>query len=56
MPDEVTNEQVIVGFNTDYSTRGLSANEIVAVVQAWLNGALNRDSMLETLLRGEVVP
>lgn len=56
MPDDVTNEQVAIELNTDYSTRGLSANEIVAVVQAWQNGALSRDSMLDIFRRGEVLP
>ncbi len=42
--------------NTDYSTRGLSANEIIVVVQAWQNGALSRDSMLDIFRRCEVLP
>ena len=52
----MSNEQVVIELNTDYSTRGLSANEIVAVVQAWQNGALSRDSMLHIFRRGEVLP
>jgi hypothetical protein len=56
MPDDVSNEQVVIELNTDYSTRGLAANEIVAVVQAWQNGALSRDSMLDIFRRGEVLP
>ncbi len=56
MPDDVSNEQVTIELNTDYSTRGLSANEIIAVVQAWQNGALSRDSMLDIFRRGEVLP
>ncbi len=56
MPDDVSNEQVVMELNTDYSTRGLAANEIVAVVQAWQSGALSRDSMLDIFRRGEVLP
>ena len=56
MPDDVSNEQVAIELNTDYSTQGLSANEIIAVVQAWQNGALSRDSMLDIFRRGEVLP
>lgn len=56
MPDDVSNEQVVIELNTDYSTRGLTANEIVAVVQAWQSGALSRDSMLDIFRRGEVLP
>jgi hypothetical protein len=56
MPDDVSNEQVVMELNTDYSTRGLAANEIVAIVQAWQSGALSRDSMLDIFRRGEVLP
>jgi hypothetical protein len=56
MPDDVSNEDVVIELNTDYSTRGLTANEIVAIVQAWQSGALSRDSMLDIFRRGEVLP
>ena len=56
MPDDVSNEDVVIELNTDYSTRGLTANEIVAIVQAWQTGALSRDSMLDIFRRGEVLP
>jgi hypothetical protein len=56
MPDDVGNEDVVIELNTDYSTRGLTANEIVAIVQAWQTGALSRDSMLDIFRRGEVLP
>jgi hypothetical protein len=56
MPDDVSNEDVVIELNTDYCTRGLTANEIVAIVQAWQSGALSRDSMLDTFRRGEVLP
>ena len=47
MPDDVSNEQVVIELNTDYSRRGLAASEIVAVFQAWQNGALSWDFMLD---------
>ena len=56
LPDDVGNADVVIELNTDYSTRGLSATEITAVVQAWQNGALSRDSMLDIFRRGEVLP
>jgi len=56
MPDDVSNEDVVIELNTDYSTRGLTANEIVAIVQAWQSGALSRDSMLELFRRSEILP
>ena len=55
-PDDVTKDQVSIELNTDFSTKGLSAQEITAVVQAWQNGALSRDSMMDIFRRGEVLP
>jgi len=47
-----------VGFtmNTDLGARGMSGGEITAVVSAWRAGAISRESMLERLRRGEVLP
>jgi hypothetical protein len=42
--------------NTDLSARAMSGEEITAVVAAWRSGAISRDSMLERLKRGEVLP
>ena len=56
MPDDVSNEDVVIELNTDYSTRGRTANQIVAIIQAWQSGALSRDSMLDIFRRGEVLP
>lgn len=55
-PEDVSTEQAVVELNADYSTRGLTANEIVALVQAWQTGALSRESMLDIFRRGEVLP
>ena len=55
-PDDVTNEQIIMELNTDFSTKGMSAQELTAVVSAWQNGALSRDSMLQLFRRGEILP
>jgi len=55
-PDDVSNEQAVIELNTDYSTKGLSANELTAIVHAWQSGALSRDSMLDIFRRGEVLP
>jgi hypothetical protein len=55
-PDDVTKEQVCIELNTDFSTKGLSAQEIAAVVAAWQSGALSQDSMMELFRRGEVLP
>ena len=55
-PDNVTNEQVLVELNTDFSTKGMSPQEIQAVVAAWQAGAISRDTMTELFRRGEVLP
>jgi len=56
MPDDVTRDQVLLELNTDFSTKGLSAQELPAIVAAWQNGALSRDSMLDLFRRGEILP
>jgi hypothetical protein len=52
----VTKEQVVLELNTDFSMQGMSAQEITAVVQAWQNGAMSRETMLHLFRRGEVLP
>ena len=42
--------------NTDLSARAISGEEITAVVAAWRSGAISRETMLERLKRGEVLP
>jgi hypothetical protein len=42
--------------NTDLAAGGMSGEEITAVVAAWRAGAISRDTMLERLKRGEVLP
>jgi len=42
--------------NTDLSARAISGESLTAVVAAWRAGAISRESMLEVLKRGEVLP
>lgn len=53
--DDITAEQVTVELNTDFSTKGLSAQEIQSIVAAWQAGAISRDTMAELFRRGEVL-
>ena len=55
-PDDVTTEQVLVELNTDFSTKGLSPQEIQSLVAAWQAGAISRDTMTDLFRRGEVLP
>ena len=55
-PEDVSTEQVIVELNTDFSTKGLSAQEIQAIVAAWQANAISRETMTDLFRRGEVLP
>lgn len=55
-PGAVPAGQVTVELNTDYSTKGLSAQEIQSVVAAWQAGAISREAMNDLFRRGEVLP
>ena len=56
LPGEVTAAQACLALNTDFSTRGLTAQELTALVSVWQAGAISRETLLETLRRGEVIP
>jgi hypothetical protein len=55
-PDDVTGEQVLIELNTDFSTKGMSAQEVQAIVAAWQANAISRDTMTQLFRRGEVLP
>lgn len=56
MPDEITNEQVLIALNTDFSTKGLASQDIQVIVGAWQAGAISRDTVTDLFRRGEVLP
>ena len=56
LPDDVGPNDVVLELNTDFSMKGLSAPELTAIVSAWQQGALSRESMLDLFRRGEVLP
>jgi hypothetical protein len=53
---ELDAHSAIFTMNTDLGARAMSGDEITAVVAAWRAGAISRESMLEKLKRGEVLP
>ena len=55
-PDDVAGGQVLMQLNTDFSSKGLSSQDLQAVVAAWLAGAMSQDTMLELFRRGEILP
>ena len=42
--------------NTDYTTKRLSAQDLQAIVAAWQADAISRETMMDLLRRGEVLP
>jgi hypothetical protein len=55
-PEDVTSDQVMIELNTDFSMKGLSVQEITAIVAAWQAKAISRDTMTELFRKGEVLP
>ena len=56
LPEAIGDNQVLAQLNTDFSAKGMSSDEITAVVGAWQAGALSQASMFELFRRGEVLP
>jgi hypothetical protein len=56
LPDDVREEQVLMQLNTDFSTKGLTSQDLQAIVAAWQAGAMSRDTMHDLFRRGEVLP
>src|SRR4029077_2647264 len=46
-PDDITGDQVLLELNTAFSLKGLSSDEITAIVSAWQSRAISRDTMTE---------
>jgi hypothetical protein len=55
-PDDVSDEQVALELNTDFSSKGLTSQDLQAIVSAWQAGAMSRETMLDLFRRGEVLP
>ena len=56
LPDDVSDSQVLMQLNTDFSTKGLASQDVQAIVAAWQAGAISQDTMFELFRRGEVLP
>jgi hypothetical protein len=55
-PDDLTETQVLMQLNTDFSTKGLASQDLQAIVAAWQSGAISQDTMHELFRRGEILP
>jgi len=51
----ITSADVLIQLNTDFSLKGMSSQDLRAVVAAWQAGALSRDTMFELFRRGEIL-
>lgn len=54
--DGVEGAATSFAMNTDLGARAMCGEDITAVVAAWRSGAISRETMLERLKRGEVLP
>jgi hypothetical protein len=55
-PEDIGAEAVLVELNQDFNPKALAGDELVAVVQAWQAGAISRETLMDLLRRGEVLP
>ena len=55
IPSAVDTSKVSIQLNTDFNTKGMSSDELTAVVSAWQAGAISRETMFDILRRGEVL-
>jgi hypothetical protein len=56
IPEAISNNDVLVQLNTDFSLKGMSSQELQAIVSAWQSAAISRDTMFELFRRGEILP
>jgi hypothetical protein len=56
IPEAISGADVLVQLNTDFSLKGMTSQELQAIVAAWQSGAISRDTMFELFRRGEILP
>lgn len=55
-PDDVTPAQIKCELNSDFEASLLSAAEMQALVAAWQQGAISRDTLRHNFRTGEILP
>jgi hypothetical protein len=55
-PENVGEDRVLIELNSDFSTQGMSSEDITAIVAAWQAGAISRETMFDVFRRGELLP
>jgi hypothetical protein len=56
IPDAITSADVLIQLNTDFSLKGMSSQDLQAIVASWQAGAISKDSMFELFRKGEILP
>jgi hypothetical protein len=56
IPEAISSADVLVQLNTDFSLKGMSSQDLQAIVAAWQSEAISRDTMFELFRRGEILP
>jgi hypothetical protein len=56
IPEAITSADVLIQLNTDFSLKGMTSQDLQAVVAAWQAGAISKDSMFELFRKGEILP
>jgi hypothetical protein len=55
-PEMITDQQALMELNSDFRTKGMTSQEITALVAAWQAGAISQDTMLNIFRRFEILP
>jgi hypothetical protein len=55
-PEAIGDDAVLMNLNTDFSAKGMASDQITAIVSAWKEGAISRDTMFDLFRKGEVLP
>ena len=56
IPEAITSSDVLIQLNTDFSLKGMSSQDLQAIVAAWQAAAISKDTMFELFRRGEILP
>jgi hypothetical protein len=55
-PELITDQQALLELSSDFRTKGMTSQEITALVAAWKAGAISRDTMFNIFRRFEILP
>src|SRR5262249_52849144 len=53
IPEAIASNDVLVQLNTDFSLKGMSSQDLQAVVAAWLDGTISPGTMVDLMPKGE---